>query len=98
MMAAICFFSGINLLFMGLIGEYVGRIFQGMSNNPQFVVRAVHEHKAEDKNTEKNKTSGFPPLEEENLVCGTADRRMVTDCPRKENRMAYEAVHREDMT
>lgn len=42
-MAAICFFSGINLLFMGLIGEYVGRIFLGMSNNPQFVVRCVHE-------------------------------------------------------
>lgn len=42
MMVAICFFSGINLLFMGLIGEYVGRIFLGMSNNPQYVVRCVH--------------------------------------------------------
>ena len=75
MMAAICFFSGINLLFMGLIGEYVGRIFQGMSNNPQFVVRAVHEHKAEDRNTEKNETSDFPPLEEEKPVCGTAEQK-----------------------
>ena len=46
MMAAICFFSGINLLFMGMIGEYVGRIFQGMSRNPQYVVRSVHEHEA----------------------------------------------------
>ena len=44
MMVAICFFSGLNLLFMGLIGEYVGRIFLGMSNNPQYVVRSVHEH------------------------------------------------------
>lgn len=44
MMAAICFFSGINLLFMGMIGEYVGRIFQGMSRNPQYVVRSIHEH------------------------------------------------------
>ena len=44
MMAAICFFSGINLLFMGMVGEYVGRIFQGMSRNPQFVIRGVHEH------------------------------------------------------
>ena len=44
MMVAICFFSGLNLLFMGLIGEYVGRIFLGMSNNPQYVVRYIHEH------------------------------------------------------
>ena len=43
-MAAICFFAGVNLLFMGLIGEYVGRIFLGISNNPQFVVRQIDEH------------------------------------------------------
>ena len=50
MMAAICFFSGVNLLFMGVIGEYIGRIFLGMSNNPQFVVRAVHERADEKEN------------------------------------------------
>lgn len=44
-MAAICFFAGLNLLFMGMIGEYVGRIFLGMSSNPQFVVRNVHQQK-----------------------------------------------------
>ena len=42
MMATICFFSGLNLMFMGIIGEYVGRIFLGMSKNPQYVVREVH--------------------------------------------------------
>ncbi len=42
MMATICFFSGLNLMFMGIIGEYVGRIFLGMSRNPQYVVRCVH--------------------------------------------------------
>ncbi len=47
-MAAICFFSGMNLLFMGMVGEYVGRIFQGMSRNPQYVVRMVHVHEKED--------------------------------------------------
>lgn len=46
MMATICFFSGLNLMFMGIIGEYVGRIFLGMSKNPQYVVRQVH-HKEE---------------------------------------------------
>ncbi len=39
MMVAICFFAGINLLFLGLIGEYIGRMFLGMNSNPQFVVR-----------------------------------------------------------
>ncbi len=43
-MVSIFFFSGLILLFMGLIGEYIGRIFLGMSNNPQFVVRRVDEH------------------------------------------------------
>ena len=40
-MVSIFFFSGLILLFMGLIGEYIGRIFLGMCNNPQFVVRQV---------------------------------------------------------
>lgn len=44
MMAAICFFAGVNLLFMGLIGEYIGRIFLGICKNPQFVVRQIDEH------------------------------------------------------
>ena len=41
MMVAVCFFAGINLLFLGLIGEYIGRMFLGMNSNPQFVVREV---------------------------------------------------------
>ncbi len=44
MMVSIFFFSGLILLFMGLIGEYIGRIFLGMCNNPQFVVRRIDEH------------------------------------------------------
>ena len=43
-MAAICFFAGLVLLFEGLIGEYIGRIFLGINNNPQFVVRRINEH------------------------------------------------------
>ncbi len=43
-MVSIFFFSGLILLFMGLIGEYIGRIFLGMSNNPQFVVRQIDEN------------------------------------------------------
>ena len=44
LMVSIFFFSGLILIFMGLIGEYIGRIFLGMSNNPQYVVRRIDEH------------------------------------------------------
>ncbi|MDO4476104.1 MAG: glycosyltransferase family 2 protein [Lachnospiraceae bacterium] len=44
LMAALCFFSGVNLFFVGLIGNYIGKILLGISNNPQFVVRQVDEH------------------------------------------------------
>lgn len=42
MMVAMCFFSGLIILFLGLIGEYIGRLFQGMTQNPQFVVRQIY--------------------------------------------------------
>ncbi len=45
-MAAIFFFSGIIMLFLGLIGEYLGRMFLGMNKNPQFVIRKVYDHDA----------------------------------------------------
>ena len=41
MMVAICFFGGLIMLFLGLIGEYLGRMFLGMNRQPQFVVRKV---------------------------------------------------------
>lgn len=56
MMCAMCFFSGITLLFMGLIGEYLGRMFLGMNKQPQFVVREVITQESldqEDTNDEK---------------------------------------------
>lgn len=44
MMCAICFFSGVIMLFMGLIGEYLGRMFLGMNRQPQFVVKKIYGH------------------------------------------------------
>lgn len=41
MMVALCFFGGLIMLFLGLIGEYLGRMFLGMNRNPQYVVREV---------------------------------------------------------
>ena len=42
MMVALFFFSGMIIFFLGIIGEYIGRMFQNMSNAPQFVVRNVY--------------------------------------------------------
>lgn len=41
LMVALCFFSGVILIFMGVIGEYIGRLFQASNNEPQYVIRSV---------------------------------------------------------
>ena len=41
-MFAIFFFAGMTMLFLGIIGEYLGRMFLSMSNNPQYVVKEIH--------------------------------------------------------
>jgi glycosyltransferase involved in cell wall biosynthesis len=38
---AITFLSGINLFFLGIIGEYVGRIYEEAKGRPHYVVRKV---------------------------------------------------------
>lgn len=47
MMAALVFIGGMIMLMLGLIGEYIGRIYISLNNSPQYVVRecihaAVH--------------------------------------------------------
>ena len=39
LMSAIVFFCGLILLMLGLIGEYVGRIYISMNNAPQYVIK-----------------------------------------------------------
>ncbi|WP_302592554.1 glycosyltransferase [Marvinbryantia sp.] len=59
MVAAVCFFSGVILLFMGLIGEYIGRMFLVIQRSPQFVVRKVYGRKGKrGTNDEENYDSG----------------------------------------
>jgi polyisoprenyl-phosphate glycosyltransferase len=38
-MAAVIFFGGIQLLSMGLLGEYIGRIFLSINKFPQYVIK-----------------------------------------------------------
>lgn len=39
LMAALVFFCGLILLMLGIIGEYLGRIYISLNNSPQYVVR-----------------------------------------------------------
>jgi dolichol-phosphate mannosyltransferase len=39
LLIALTFFSGIQLFSLGLIGEYVGRIFEEVKNRPLYVVK-----------------------------------------------------------
>ena len=39
MMAALVFIGGMIMLMLGLIGEYIGRIYISLNNSPQFVIR-----------------------------------------------------------
>lgn len=38
-MAAIVFFGGMIMIMLGLIGEYVGRVYISLNNSPQYVIR-----------------------------------------------------------
>lgn len=38
---ALCFFSGVILAALGVVGAYVGRLMMGQTNDPQYVVRSV---------------------------------------------------------
>ena len=44
----IFFFSGVQLLALGVIGEYIGRIFINLNQKPQYIVS----EKTEDKQNE----------------------------------------------
>lgn len=50
LIVSIFFLSGLIMIFLGLIGEYLGRMFLSMSKDPQYVVRKVYSKNSEDKN------------------------------------------------
>ena len=42
MMAALFVIGGVIMLMLGLIGEYIGRIYISINRSPQYVVREVY--------------------------------------------------------
>jgi undecaprenyl-phosphate 4-deoxy-4-formamido-L-arabinose transferase len=40
-LGAIVFFSGVQLMILGLIGEYLGRLYLDQTGTPQYIVRYV---------------------------------------------------------
>jgi undecaprenyl-phosphate 4-deoxy-4-formamido-L-arabinose transferase len=42
LMISIVMFSGVQLLILGLIGEYVGRLFLSSNQTPQFIIRHIY--------------------------------------------------------
>ena len=43
-MTAIMFIGGMLMLMLGLVGEYIGRIYISMNNSPQYVIREKITH------------------------------------------------------
>jgi len=41
MMSALVFIGGMLMLMLGLVGEYIGRMYIGMNNAPQYVIREI---------------------------------------------------------
>lgn len=48
LMAAMFFLGGLNMLLLGLVGEYVGRIFICLNQAPQYVIREIVTNKSDD--------------------------------------------------
>lgn len=49
MMSAIVFIGGMLMLMLGLVGEYVGRIYISINNSPQYVIREEIGHSCSDR-------------------------------------------------
>jgi undecaprenyl-phosphate 4-deoxy-4-formamido-L-arabinose transferase len=47
----ISIFGGIQLVMLGMVGEYIGRIFLSLNKKPQYTIRKKYEYNDIDKNT-----------------------------------------------
>lgn len=56
-MVTILFFAGVQLISIGLLGEYLGRLYISSSNLPKAVIRSVFNMDKEDNNAYENKNN-----------------------------------------
>ena len=47
-MIVVCLVGGLQLTFLGIIGEYIGRIFEEVKNRPLYWVKAELGHRRKD--------------------------------------------------
>jgi len=52
--AAILFTQGIVLMLLGLMGEYIGRIYTELQNRPLYIVQEIIEQTEQNKKTGQN--------------------------------------------
>jgi undecaprenyl-phosphate 4-deoxy-4-formamido-L-arabinose transferase len=47
MFVSISIFSGIQLIMLGMVGEYIGRVFLSLNKKPQYTIRKAYEYRDE---------------------------------------------------
>ena len=55
LMAVILFIGGIIMMMLGMIGEYIGRIYISINNSPQYVIKETINIKNEGERDEESK-------------------------------------------
>ena len=61
LIVAVTFFSGVQLLFLGLIGEYVGRVYDEAKGRPHFIVTEVVRREPAAQPTDESSSSHLVP-------------------------------------
>ena len=57
-MSMLSFIGGMIMFMLGLIGEYVGRIYISLNNSPQFVIRDIYSSGNENETASSSKEEG----------------------------------------
>lgn len=61
LMCVMLLFFGIVFIMLGIMGEYIGRIFMCINSHPQFIVKTVYEKKGEGQNGEEGHAQAAGP-------------------------------------